>query len=287
VHLNWHYGYDLSDWQDNPSEYPWETFQWLANQAAAASVSADLLLPFDPERVDRHNIPSFTEEDILGYFNPRGLYYAVLAIVEIHISAEEPAQAGVFGVLGEEPIQLVDPRDTAKVAKFRDVWARHQPKSPSDKELDVAEFFSSVVDTADVYCARVEHWLQNLEKVWVWYKCLESKIPRATFDEIWPNWAAAVDIEEADDLQKIIPSGWRVNWNLRELNRDHPWVQTQLALMPRFEPALMFRHCVGWCGPRGYVNRTSDLSSEEWRTRVEHAQGAFRDVATRRPSPVP
>jgi hypothetical protein len=267
VHLNWHYGYDLSD-QDNPSEYPWKTFQWLVNQAAAASVSADLLLPFDAERIDPYNSPAFTEEDILGYFNPRGRYYAVLAVVEIHISAEEAAQAGVFGALGEEPIQLVDPRDTAAVAKFRNVWARHQPKSPSDKELDVAEFFSTVVDAADVYCARVEHWRQTLEKVWLWYKCLEVRIPRATYDEIWPNWAAAVDVENGD--QGVIPFGWRVNWNLRKLNREHPWVQTQLALMPCFEPALMFRHCVGWCGPVGYVNRTNKLSFQR---RVEDARG--------------
>ncbi len=28
--------------------------------------------------------------------------------------------------------------------------------------------------------------------------------------------------------------------------------QAQLPLMPRFEPALMFRHCNGRCGLSGY-----------------------------------
>ena len=83
------------------------------------------------------------------------MYYVVLAIVEIHISAEEAARAGVFGVLGEEPIRLVDPRDTATIAEFRDVWRRHQSESPSSEaEPDVAKLFSTVVDAADAYYAR-------------------------------------------------------------------------------------------------------------------------------------
>ena len=48
----------------------------------------------------------------------------VLAIVPIHMSEnmseKDAAQAGVFGALGEQPIRLVDPRDTTTVAKFRD-----------------------------------------------------------------------------------------------------------------------------------------------------------------------
>ncbi|KAK4124101.1 hypothetical protein N657DRAFT_644297 [Parathielavia appendiculata] len=67
-------------------------------------------------------------------------------MVEIHSSAEEAAQAGVFGVLGEEPIRLGNPRDTAMIAKFRDVWTRHQSGSPSDQERDVSEFFTAIDD---------------------------------------------------------------------------------------------------------------------------------------------
>ena len=37
VHLNWHHGYERGD-MIIPPQYPWETFQWLVNQAAAASV---------------------------------------------------------------------------------------------------------------------------------------------------------------------------------------------------------------------------------------------------------
>lgn len=243
VHLNWHYGYERVD-MCNPPQYPWATFQWLVNQAAAASVSADLLLPFDPERRNPYNRSTgFSGED-MKYFDPHRLYYVVLGMVEIHISAEEAAQASVFGVLGEEPIKLVDPRDTVTIAKFRDVWTRHQSGLVQDKELDVAEFFNTVIDDAEAYYARVDQWRQNLEKVWLWNEGNNLGIPLATRREFWPNAQTAAERND----QGEVPYGWALNWNRRELIRDHPWVQTQLALMPRFEPAVMFRHCVSSSG---------------------------------------
>jgi hypothetical protein len=288
LHLHWHYGYYYAagnHWEPEPS-YPWATFQWLANRAAAVSVSADLLLPFEIEQEDLYaGYTAFREEDMRYLSLPR-LDYAVLAIVEMHISAEEAAQAGVFGILGEEPIKLVSPSDTATIAKFQDVWQRHQAGSPSDKELGVAEFFSTAIEGTEDYCARVEQWRQNLDKVWLYNRSLALNIPYVTRDEFWLAWPAAMDphsdpnSETEPDVET--PYGWRVNWNRRVLNREHPWVQTQLALMPRFEPAIMFRHCVGWCGRTGYANRTLYLPCREEMKRVERMEGAFRDIAMRR-----
>lgn len=188
------------------------------------------------------------DKEEMEYFKPRRLYYAVVAIVEIHISAQEAAEAGVFGVLGEEPIRLVDPGDMATIAKFRDVWRRHQSGSSSDEELDVAKFFSTAIDAAEAYHALVEQWRRNVEKLWLWHK--SSAVTTATRMEFFPNWAAAWDDERDSQGNPVgIPDGWlHTNWNTRELIREHPWVQTQLALMPRFEPVVMFRHCVGCCG---------------------------------------
>jgi hypothetical protein len=288
LHLHWHYGYYYAagdHWELEPS-YPWATFQWLVNRAAAVSVSADLLLPFDIEQEDLYaGYTAFREED-MRYLSLSRPDYAVLAIVEMHISAEEAAQAGVFGILGEEPIKLVSPSNTATIAKFRDIWQRHQAGSPSDKELDVGEFFSTAIEGTEDYCTRVEQWRQNLDKVWLYYRSLFLNIPHVTRDEFWLAWPAAMDphLDHNSETEPYVeaPSGWRVNWNRRVLNREHPWVQTQLALMPRFEPAIMFRHCVGWCGRTGYANRTLYLPCREGMKRVERTEGAFRDIAMRR-----
>lgn len=258
-------------------------FHWLVNQAAAASVTADLLLPFNPEEwQNSHTWQPRIYQKEMRFFRPHRLYYTVLAIVEIHISPEEAAQAGVFGVLGEQPIRLVDPRDTATIAKFQDIWRRHQFGSPPDKELDVAKFFSTMIEGSEEYCARVEQWRQNLENVWMSYKCGELDIPWATQQEFWPNRGEDWEREDSGGNEIEPLYGWSYNWNHRVLVREHPWVQTQLALMPRFEPAIMFRHCVGWCGPIGYANRTLYLSREGGWKRVERTPGAFTDIATRR-----
>lgn len=286
LHLNWHYGYDHYNQLGPDPPPPWLTFQWLVDRAATVSISADLLLPFDPERGNPYTtFTSFGGEDIWFLGSPR-LHYAVLAIVEIHISAEEAAQAGVFGILGEEPIKLVHPRDTVTIAKFRDVWQRHQAGLPSSKELDVGEFFSTAIERTENYCARVEQWRQNLDKVWLYRKSFILNIPWEIRKEFFPNWLAATEDENDYDpdsgVQVQIPHGWSFDWNRRVLNREHPWVQTQLALMPPFEPAIMFRHCVGWCGQTGYANRTLYLPSRGGMKRVERTEGAFRDIAMRR-----
>jgi len=281
VHLNWHKDYAYYDVDtDTLPEFPWETFQWLANQAAAASVTAGLLLPFEPRPTSRwypSSTTTFSPEEI-KYFNPHRIYYVVLAMVEIHISAEEAYRAGVFGLLGEEPIQLVDPRDAVTIAKFQDVWTRHQAGSPSDEELDVADFFSAAADAPDAWCARVQQWRQNLDKAWLRAKSHDLRLPGAIFYEIWPNWEAASEDEEDGDYTQI-PHGWSCRWDRRELIREHPWVQTQLALMPRFEPVIMFRHCVGFCGR--FVPTQDDNLSQDGLLEGD-PRGVFRHIAARR-----
>jgi hypothetical protein len=72
--------------------------------------------------LDSSDSSSYTiaPEDV-KYFSPHNLYYIVLTVVEIYITYWEAAYARVFSRLGEEPIQLVDPRDTIVIARFRDV----------------------------------------------------------------------------------------------------------------------------------------------------------------------
>lgn len=243
VHLHWNKSYDSHDWFP-PAPNPFPSFQWLANQAAAASVTAELLHPFYGDRGAGPFFPTTTiSHEQVKYFSPHLLCYVVLSIVEIHMSDSEAAQAHVFGTLGEEPIQLVDPRDTATVVRFRDAWRCH--RLPSE-EPDIAGFFSRTTDSPETYCASVEQWRQELEKVWLWHKCMELGVPADARAEIWPNPNRPAGSPFTFPLPTFPPR--QIDWTRRELNREHTWVQTQLGLMPRFEPALMFRHCNRMCG---------------------------------------
>ena len=227
VHLNWHIGYEMyGDWCCTRKR-PLASFQWLAGQAAAVCVTAELLFPFefDPNYGNGYGRVSIDSEHI-EYFSPHVQYYVVLAMVEIHLSEDEAVHAGVFGAFGEEPIRLVDPRNTAMVTKFRDAWRGRQ--SPFE-EPDVAEFFSQAVDGAEGYSACVEEWRQSVEDAWALVKAFNLGISSELRAEIFPH-----------------PLG--------KPNRQHPWVQGQLALMPRLVPCLIFRHCIGSCGMIGHVN---------------------------------
>jgi hypothetical protein len=215
VHLHWNRSYDHPIYLPvlpNPLPY----FQWLANQAAAASVSAELIHGFHNDSA----MSTIAPEDV-KYFSPHNLYYVVLTIVEMHMTYWEAAHAGVFGRLGEEPVQLVDPRDTTAVARFRDVWRRHRLSS---EEPHIADFFSRAVDSAEAYCTRVEQWRQELEKWWIWCKCEELRVRDETLSEIWP--AAVRPPVPSSTVPFPFPfstvPAFRVHWTCRVLNREHP-----------------------------------------------------------------
>jgi hypothetical protein len=115
----------------------------------------------------------------------------------------------------------------------------------------------------------------------LWHQDIDVGVPALeTRMEVWPNlgddweediWDAETWGEVDSDGNDVEPPYWCVNWNRRNFNRKHPWVQTQLPLMPRFEPVIMFRHCVGWCSPiKGYPNRSRYLTSKVGPKRLEH-----------------
>ncbi len=211
-----------------PGPQNWDQFHSLARQAAAASFDAEMLLPFGsppplpPGRVD------------LRYLDQNVLYYLIVTVVEMHILPHAAAHAGVFGHLAEEPIQLIDPHDTAAIARFRDVWASHGP--PAHEEPDLARFFARATDpdTTPAYHAKLYGWQRELEAQWLFLKMEElNNLSPATASEIWHD---RLVLFSAMGTRQVIGRGED------GARRDHPWVQEQLAAMPRFEPALMFRH---------------------------------------------
>jgi len=60
----------------------------------------------------------------------------------------------------------------------------------------------------------------------------ELSLAEATASEVWPGCLVCF---LATGERRTIDTG-------SGARRDHPWVQEQLAAIPRFEPALMFRH---------------------------------------------
>jgi hypothetical protein len=140
-----------------------------------------------------------------------------------------------------------------------------------------------VLDAAEAYRARVEQWLQELETVWIWYRSQELKVPNATLERIWPD----PDRPTGAPILLGFPFPYRPpdaptseGDNSPVLNKEHPWVREQLAQMPRFEPALMFRHCPERCWlPRSPWLPLSELRRRSARGAARGARGAGRRIA--------
>ncbi|KAK8136754.1 hypothetical protein PG984_004694 [Apiospora sp. TS-2023a] len=249
VHLNWHPDEEMSSAWDCDIDLL-EAFRCFAQQASAASISAELLHAFGDHELDgaaRCNGPQ-----ILCLCFP---CFVVLSRVKIHISDLEAAHSGVFGILGEEPIQLVDPRDTNTIRKFRKAWRSSSCRQLLD-EPEVDHFFTSAVDEADIYCASIEQWRAEAEKSWMILRTIRGRLDCPRSDEVWVGQERPHSQRPPGTLQRS------TDLRARQLNKENAWVQELLASMPRFDPVIMFRHCNQMCGLPGDKTGAQDTAEK-------------------------
>ncbi|EAU31049.1 predicted protein [Aspergillus terreus NIH2624] len=168
---------------------------------------------------------------------------ALTKVVTIHATRAAAAESGLFGLLLDAPIQLVDATDTSKIAKFHELWA-----SNSALDTTPSSFFRDQVS----FQVRVRQWLKELVALWVYYPWMKA----------WKDkWQGVIDpegiwlgprIDEDAFLRDMLIPGclesdpgppFCVDYNLFSPNMDHPFAQEALIVMPQFRPRVMFRYC--------------------------------------------
>lgn len=177
-------------------------------------------------------------------------YFVCLEMVMVHATAEEMLDSSLFGRLGEEYVQLVDPMDETTMRKF------HQLSMQSEESEipETKEFFKSAMDTK-AFQERVRTWSQQVTFSWIWPDwCREQKhgfhgIPHP--EEIWLGPKVDEKGEPYDMLSRKSFSG-AIMWDFPVMtrfvpNKEHPWVSERLAKMPTFRPRIMFRPCQEKC----------------------------------------
>lgn len=172
----------------------------------------------------------------------------ILQIVLIHTRFDEARASGLFGLAGDEPIQLVDPFDERLIQGFAELCQRSErPQAPSTRA-----FFNASRDAA-VWAGEVRSWVQDgkMREVWrSWLRAWENNFAGIEKPEdIWVGpqvWndrpldrlsplSYRLDLEDGIDLDQFRP------------NEEHPWVLEVLAGVPSFRPRLMFRLCGDVC----------------------------------------
>ncbi|PTU23669.1 hypothetical protein P175DRAFT_0468377 [Aspergillus ochraceoroseus IBT 24754] len=176
-----------------------------------------------------------------------------------HESRSIAYESGLFGTLGDEPVQLIDVADTKSIARFRDLWASISPMDP-----EPLSFFNEQEPFQD----RLQQWCKEMETLWVlncWYRAWRNRWEGVVRPE--DIWLGPRVNDAGESLDMLSPRGLAapgtpyytcgMDTNRFAPNKSHPFVRKVLDKMPQFQPRVMFRHCALNCHkPSARLTRT-------------------------------
>lgn len=214
-----------------------------------ASISNDLIEAHDsPWMRDCDDIPQ-----VLGNACPS--YLVCTNVIVIHADELDAIHAGIFGLLGEERVVLVDAFDTKRLKHYGNFVLAH-----AAKQDPAVEVFFKVPSCTRLsgwpmihYAETPQEYLQDLEIRWLLYSenrhsCSEN----GDGNLLRGNWLTTPkSFDDSDNDPRYEEYGdlpgrpfARQMW---KPNRDHPWVQDALSRMLNFHPVVMFRLCTKDC----------------------------------------
>ncbi|KAK2590720.1 hypothetical protein QQS21_011591 [Conoideocrella luteorostrata] len=257
LQLNWTrllYHHMLSDFDDFS---PIGTFLWLGKDLGLPhSVVADIILPFSLEVLldgddgaDASKSPSFEfewNEEFIKHYDTRELAFAtldaerpnslgtVMAAVSLHITREEALMSGLFGLLGDAPVQVVDFNDTARLREFDALFGEHA----SGREPTVQRLFETFTSTR--FRAAVRSWMRRAE--WL----IMASMWQQSQTQIVEQFGTGPGEVWIPELPKF-PDPPYTNMDKHLFNEEHPWVKRARQIMPRLRPQIMVRCCHNEC----------------------------------------
>lgn len=175
-------------------------------------------------------------------------YFVCLEIVMIHATREEMLNSELFGQLGEEYCQLIDPYDSQTLQKF------YQLSNGVGAELSETKLFFHLALDTESFQAYVNEWAEDTITLWVWEE----------WEVIWKHEFAGIPepeniwlgprMNENGPLSMLKPITYygphfpcRLDLERFSANKQHPWVREILFQIPKFHPRIMFRPCIKTC----------------------------------------
>lgn len=170
-------------------------------------------------------------------------------IIFLHISLEEMVDSQLFGRLGEEVIQLVDPMDFEKLNRFKTLAVNSGPQLPYTRDFfklmdtDTTHFKEQLAEDLEQtrQCFFWHMWLAahangfqgvlDPEDIWIGPR---SRKDGSRLDMLAPG-TYYDDLSDQEEPEEYVP------------NVKHPWVQEVLGMMPDFSLRVMFRPCPYQC----------------------------------------
>ncbi|KAL6700986.1 hypothetical protein J3F84DRAFT_359825 [Trichoderma pleuroticola] len=236
------------------------------------SLRADYFFPFflEPQKDPLHEYPSL---DIQGKpyheYSEDGPYEvyatnaempftsvsesATLTFICIHATKEQAADSGLFGILLDAPVQLVDYDDNERLEQF---YALFQKGCCNDKRSEVSKLFDSIL--APGFRSNVESWRENVD--WLMMANAWRRAKKGLWNSITiegdPGLIWNPPLRE-DQTRIYMNSTFHTQINT--FDNHHPWVVQAKKELPRVTPKIQFLLCTDDCDVNGNVGMVRDM----------------------------
>jgi hypothetical protein len=154
-----------------------------------------------------------------------------MAGVSLHITREVALRSGLFGFLGDAPVQMVDVDDEARLREFQALYREHA----LEKEPVVQTIFETF--TSSLFKTAVETWKKKAEwtiLAYMWQSARDRKLDILGTN---PGSAWLPHLSE----QKYIYMDQYLH------NEQHPWVKHARQIAPKLRLRIMVRYCTNEC----------------------------------------
>lgn len=208
-----------------PINDPMGYFYWHASR------SQGVLL--HPHRVFEWQEDPELPEEFESVVQKRTLFFC-LGTVAIHTTASQAFESGLWGITGEEIVQLADPTDTERLRKYA-----------SEINLDdhIARDFFEAALNADAGAVHKSNEVREARFKARWVLKHLQAASKTRFrgvpdpDQLFPK------LRLPERFRYIgMPSRWvDPDTKYLRLNPDHPWVKSILDQMPSLRPTYMIR----------------------------------------------
>ncbi|KAJ4385609.1 hypothetical protein N0V93_010038 [Gnomoniopsis smithogilvyi] len=209
----------------------------LSAARAGCSINQTLLSP------SGHSTPWMRHRAVLERI---GRVAVCFETVCIHAPEGAAIASGLFGMLGEERIILVDALDYDRLGKLWALWDAHREEHPDPLTFD---FFSECYAQA----AGSEAQRRRTQTIHDAVECIQKRWVLDNWDEQdelpgWSErqhvWLATPDwVSTRDYIKKGRQRHRRDYMSMWVPKRDHPWMIQVYSRMPEFRPVIMFRLC--------------------------------------------
>ncbi|KAF5860550.1 hypothetical protein ETB97_001393 [Aspergillus alliaceus] len=154
-----------------------------------------------------------------------------MAAVSLHITRKAALKSGLFGLLGDAPVQIVDIDDEARSREFQALFREHA----LEKEPAVQTLFE--LFTSSRFQTAVEVWRRQDECIIfgnMWESARKENLDILGTDP-GSAWIPYLSKQEFINMSQYLP------------NEKHPWAKQARQSMPKLRPRIMVRYCTNEC----------------------------------------